>query len=136
MDKIEQNHLDFLRKCAGKPNSIHELDETITQADADQMAQEGLLIRYNKPLGPMYCIGRYGSQYVKEAGQPGVEMTKLAVKYVVSKGYSEEAAVVIVADNGVDTILKSQAEEMRQGTQREVKVPMNAQGNPEIKFRG
>ncbi len=135
MNKLEAKHMEFLRRVASKPNSIHPLGD-FPVAEADAMAAEGLLVKYNKATGPWYSIGRYGAQYVKEhlVGGDSPEMRKLAEAYVVSKGYTEEAAVEIVDREGVETILRSQAEEMRQGTQKEVQIPMNEQGKAEIKF--
>jgi hypothetical protein len=138
MDRLEQKHIDFLRICAEAPNRIHQLPEDVSQMDADAMANEGLLIKYNRPTAPQYAIARYGSQFVKEHSTASPEMRKLAIAYVMSKieGGSEEDAEKIVNENGVETILRTQAEEMRHGSQREVKVPTNELGAPEIKFRG
>jgi spore maturation protein SpmB len=135
MNKLEQYHIDFLRVCATKPNNIHAQPENISSQDADIMCAEGLLIKYTKPTGRFYAIGRYGAQFIKELGND-TEMTKLAINYVISKGYEESAAQEIVTKEGVESILRTQAEEMKQGTQREVTVPTNALGKPEIKFRG
>lgn len=138
MNKLEQKHINFLRSCAAKPNSIHALPKEVDFMDADAMAKEGLLVKYNKPTGPQYAIGRYGAQFVKEGFGVSIspEMTKLAVDYVTTKGYTKEAAEKVVIENGVELILQSQAEEMRRGTQREVVVPLNDQGKPEIKYKG
>ena len=133
---MNKAQIELLKRCAAKPNSIHEPGEA-SITDADQLANEGLLIKYNKPLGPMYSIGRFGAQYVKENFSPNgsPEMRKLALAYVVGKGYSEEQAEEIVDTEGVEKILLTQAEELRSGTQREVQVPLNERGEPEIKFR-
>ncbi len=138
MNKLEAKHMEFLRRVAAKPNSIHPLGD-MPIADADAMANEGLLIKYNKSTGPWYSIGRYGAQYVKEHLTAGdsPELKALAIAYVKSKGYEEEgAAEKIVEHEGVDLILRSQAEEIRQERQgqKEVSIPMNEQGKPEIKF--
>jgi len=140
MNRLEEKHIEFLRRVASKPNSIHPLGE-LPMVDADAMAAEGLLIKYNKATGPWYSIGRYGAQYVKDhlTSNDSPELKALAVAYVKSKGYEEEgAAEKIVEREGVETILRSQAEEIRQERQgqKEVSVPMNERGVPEIKFRG
>lgn len=140
LQTLGPKHVEFLRKVASKPNSIHPLGD-MNQADADAMANEGLLIKYAKAAGPMYAIGRYGVQYVKEHGMANPndipEMVKLAVDYVKSKGYTEEgAAEKIVEQEGVEKILLTQAEELRNSRQREVSIPLNEQGKPEIRFKG
>lgn len=138
MDRIEQKHIDFLRTCAASPNKVHSLPLDIDTMEGDALAQEGLLIKYSKPTGAKYSIGRYGTQYVKESygAIESPDMIKLAVDYIIGKGYSEEDAIASVKQHGVEKVLEAQAIEMRQGTQREVKVPINEQGQPEIKFRG
>lgn len=138
MDRLEQKHIDFIRTCAEKPMSIHTLPISISPMEADAIANEGLLIRYARPTGNRYAIGRYGAQFIKEGygASESPEMKKLAVDFVVSKGYEEPAATKIVAEHGVEYILKSQADELREGTQKEVKIPTNAQGKAEIKFKG
>ncbi len=136
MDKLEKEHMDFLRVCAGKPNSTHPLPENVSLFDAEMMAAEGLLISYHKSTGTHYAIGRYGTQFVKESGfSESPEMKKLAVDYVITKGYETEAAESIVAEHGVEKILGTQAEEIRAGAQREVKIPVNERGEVEVKFR-
>lgn len=138
MNRIEQRHIEFLRLCASNSNKVQPLPADVPIMEADALVTEGLLIKYNKPNGPHYAIGRYGSQYVKEtySAPESPDMKKLAVDFVVSKGYEPEAAETIVENNGVEVILNSQAEELRKGTQREVTVPMNEQGLPQIKFKG
>jgi hypothetical protein len=136
MNRLEKHHIDFLRTCAAKPNSIHALPLDVLHIDADAMAAEGLLVKYQKPTGRFYAIARYGAQYVKEISEPGPELTDLAVKYVMSKGFEEDKAKEIVEQHGVNNVLQSQADEMRQGAQREVTIPTNAQGVPEIKYKG
>ena len=140
LQTLGPKHIEFLRKVASKPNSIHPLG-TMNQADADAMAHEGLLIKYAKAAGPMYAIGRYGAQYVKEHGavkpDESPEMKALAIAYVKDKGYTDEGvAEKIVAEQGVEKILFTQAEEIRQGRQREVTIPLNEQGKPEIRYKG
>lgn len=136
MEKLEQKHINFLRTCAEKANKIHNVPEGVSIEDADAMAAEGLLIRYNRIPAPMYCIARYGTQFVKEFGASDTpEMRKLAVAYVMTKGYEEEAADKIVTENGVAVILDTQAQEMRKGTQREVQAPTDANGNVDLKFK-
>lgn len=137
MERLEQKHIDFLRTCAASPNRVHSLPEGIDQEDANQLANEGLLVKYNKALGPQYSIARYGAQFVKEFGATETpEMRKLAVDYVVSKGYSPDAAEEIVTREGVGTILYSQAEELRKGNQREVQPPTDANGNVKMQYKG
>jgi hypothetical protein len=139
MDRLEQRHIDFLRTCAGSPNKIHSLPDNVTEMEANAMATEMLLIRYNKiPGKAQYAIGRYGAQFVKEGygATESPDMIKLAIDYIMGKGYSEAEAMASIGQHGVEKVLEAQAMEMRQGSQREVKVPLNEQGKPEIKFRG
>jgi hypothetical protein len=137
MDKLEQIHIDFLRTCADNPNKIHSSSE-IPAADLEQMANEGLLIKYHKNLGNKYAISHYGSQYIKAQGSvDNPEMRKLAMEYVISKGgYTEAEAEEIVARHGIEAIFQAQSEERQFSGQREVKVPTDDQGKAEIKFRG
>lgn len=135
MDRLGPLHIAFLQHCAEKSNSIHKSDLPVSELE--QMVQEGLLIKYNKPNGLQYCITRAGASVARSYGA-SPEITKLAVDYVISKGYEQEAAEKIVAEHGAESILMSQAEELKGGAsgQREVVVPMNEQSKPEIKFRG
>lgn len=137
MDRLGKEHLDFLIQCATSPNKTHSSELPV--AELQQMANEGLLIRYGRSEFK-YAISKQGSQFVKEQQARGQmihpEIKTLAVKYVVTKGYEEEAAQKIVDEQGANEILRIQAEEMRQGAQKEVKIPTNEKGMPEIKFRG
>lgn len=136
MDRLGSEHLEFLTQCALKPNKIH--GSSLPPADLDLMAKEGLLIKYGR-LDSRYAISKYGAQFVKEQQARGEmihpEIRGLAIKYVITKGYEEAAAAKIVDEQGADEILKIQADELRQGTQKEVKIPMNDRGKVEIKFR-
>lgn len=135
MQHLGIEHLEFLRKVATKPNSIHPLED-ISMEDADTMAIEGLLIKYNKPTGPFYAIGRFGAQYAKEHAGPSPEMRELAIKYVKSKGYEEEGVAEEIVDReGVEKILFSQAQELRHGGQRDIQIPTDDKGNTDIKFK-
>lgn len=135
MNRLETNHIDFLRKCASQPNRIHGSD--LPPEDLAQMTNEGLLLSYNKPSGMMYCITHAGGLVAKSYGE-SPDLIDIAVKYVISKGYEEEAARKIVSDNGAEHILKSMAAEQKEGGtgQREVTLPMSETGVPQIKFRG
>src|SRR6266404_4429685 len=105
MNKLEKEHMDFLRVCAAGANSIHPIPKNVLLADAEMMAAEGLLISYSKPTGYHYAIAQYGAQFVKESGvSESPEMRKLAVDFVISKGYDEEAAEAIVSEHGIETI--------------------------------
>lgn len=135
MNRLEKKHIDFLIKCTKEPNKVHSSD--LPPADLKQMADEGLLIGYNR-IPPQYAISKYGAQYIKEetARTPGPEMRELAIKYVISKDYSAEEAEQIVDQEGVDKILATQAEEMRHSTQQEVKPPTDDKGNVTMRFKG
>lgn len=136
MEKLEQVHLDFLRKCAEQPNKIHSSTD-VPAKDLEQMTNEGLLIKYNK-IPVQYAISHYGAQYIKAQGSPETpEMKKLAKEYVMGKIHCTEAeAEEVVAQNGVEAIFNTQSEERLAGSQREVKVPVDARGKADIKFRG
>lgn len=137
MDRLEEKHLEFLRLCASQPNKIHESD--LPPAELDQMANEGLLIRYGG-VKVRYCISKYGVKLVKDmiARKELVDpkAKEQALDYVKSKGYEKAVAEKIVEDHGAEVILKSKSEESALETQREVKIPTNAQGKPEMKFKG
>lgn len=137
MERIEQKHVDFLKLCADTPNRIHKVPEGMDPADASALSVEGLLIQYNKPGGAQYAITGDGSRFIQSFGATDTpEMVKLAVAYVMTKGYDEEAAQTIVKDNGCAIILKSQVEEESGNRQREVKLPTDANGNTRMQFRG
>lgn len=137
MDRLGPEHLEFLTQCSLKPNKIHE--SALPPAELDQMSREGLLIKYGGTK-PRYAISKGGAQFVKDQQSRGSmihpEIRALAIKYVLSKGYEQEAAEVIVDKQGANEILRVQADELRQGTQKEVKIPTNDLGAVEIKFRG
>jgi hypothetical protein len=136
MLKLEEKHHEFLKLCAEKPNKVHESD--LPAEDLEQMVQEGLIIKYGG-VRTKFAIARYGTQFVKEQitgnGPVSPEITELAVKYVMSKGYSKAAAQQIVTEHGANYLLKEQAAELRSSGQKEVKIPVNAQGLSEIRFR-
>lgn len=142
MNRLEDKHIEFLRQCAEKPLKVHESDLPIE--DLDQMVKENLLIKYGAGLRNKYSISRYGTQYVKERlstkDAPVLpEMRAAALKYVMSKNYDEADANDLIAEWGVPYLLDAEAKEMRafsqQVGQKDVAIPMNAQGKPEIKFR-
>lgn len=138
MDRLEERHIDFLRTCATEPNRIHPLTENINVIEAEDLVREGLLIKYVRVDGTKYAIARYGAQYVKElyGSNDSPDLKKLAIDFVITKGYSEANAIELVEQVGANAILKSQADEMRQNSQREVTIPLNEQGKPEIKYKG
>ena len=142
MNRLEDEHIQFLRQCAEKPLKVHESDLPIE--DLDQMVKESLLIKYGSGVRTKYSISRFGVQYVKERlstkDAPVLpEMRAAAVKYVMSKGHDEKAADAIISEWGVPYLLESEARETRAFSQhvgqRDVVVPRNEQGVPEIRFR-
>lgn len=136
MLKPTSKHYEFLRQCADKPQKCHSTD-TISPLDLEEMVKDGLLIKYNRlPLA--FAITPYGSRVAKNnPDTTSPELVKLAVEYVISRGYSRDAADQIVQEHGAEAILKSQAEERKltQKGQQEIKVPLNEQGKPEMKFK-
>lgn len=136
MNRLENQHIEFLRICANAPNQIHPKPPNVSAEDLNQMVQESLLIPYFKPAGTMYAISKNGSSVIKSMNTPSVEMRHLARQYVLSKGVPEEYVDGVIDQHGVENILKSQAEEMNNGRQKEVNIPTNEFGAREIKFRG
>lgn len=132
MDRLEKKHIDFLRLCAGTPNRTHSSD--LPFDDLRKMVDEGLLIQYNR-IPVAYAITKVGASVAKTFGA-SPEIIDLALKYVQSKGFDESAAKGIVEEHGAESILQSQATELRQIGQKEITVPINEQGKPEIKYRG
>lgn len=135
MDRLEDKHVEFLRQCLELPHKIHE--SNLPKPDLDQMVKEGLLIQYNKPEGTRYCISKAGASVARSYG-PSKELIEIAIDYVISRGYEREAAESIVAKEGAEKILKSKAEFAKEelGTgQKEVTVPLNAQGGTGMTFK-
>lgn len=127
MERLGQQHIEFLQLCAGKPSKIHESD--IPLSELQQMVDEGLLIKYNSGVKPKYCATKLGVRLAKSFGA-SPELIKVAEDFVVSKGYTPEAAKSIVEKYGAEVILKS--ENNLDERQREVKIPLDAQGRPQI----
>jgi hypothetical protein len=132
MDTLGKDHIDFLRQCASTPNKVHSSD--LPFDDLRKMVDEGLLIQYSR-VPVAYAITKIGVQVAKTFGA-SPELIKLATDYVQSKGYDESAAKGIVEEHGAESILQSQATELRQTGQKEITVPINELGKPEIKYRG
>ena len=132
MKRLEQKHIDFLRKCAGA-NTTQVPDEPIDKADLDQMVKEGLLIEY-RGIETRYTVTQNGSRFARDFGA-SPELEKIAIEYVKSKGYSQEAAEKIVKENGAEVILKSkQQEDGPTEGQRGLRVPTDDMGKPAMKF--
>lgn len=123
MERLGQVHIDFLRKCAADSGHTHK-PEGIKKDELELMVSEGLLIAYNRGSYFEYAITQNGGKVAATFGD-SPELVKIAVEYVMSKGYSDEAAEKIVKDYGAEHILKSKAAEDKgdgEG-QREVKAP-------------
>ena len=143
MNRLEDKHVVFLKQCADKPQKTHESDLPVE--DLEQMVKESLLIKYGGVTN-RYSISRYGTQYVKERISNGKdvgpvlpEMRAAAVKYVMSHGHDKQNAEALVDEWGVNYLLEAQAKEVRANQQvvgqRDIQIPRNEQGVPEIRFR-
>lgn len=129
MDRLGDVHLAFLRECAAKPRSTHLSDLPVEELQ--QMVDERLLIKYST-RGGSYAITPGGSQFVKTLGA-SPELKKIAVDFVKSKGFNEEEAIRVVEEHGAERVLKAQ--DPGATGQREIVIPTNEQGKPEIKAR-
>jgi hypothetical protein len=119
MNVLEQEHIDFLRKCAAEDKTTHEAPEGMPQDDLDQMVREGLLIEYSG-VQKRYTITTGGARLAQSYGS-SPELEKIAIEWAMSKGYDRETAERVVKENGAEVILRSKAEELNDGKgQREV----------------
>lgn len=136
MDRLGDVHIKFIKKCAAHDKNTQVPDDIIPKSELDLMVTEGILIEYNGTPN-RYTVTRNGAALASSLSIESPELNKIAVEFVKSKGYEQDAAESIVKEHGAEYILKSKAEETkgdRRG-QSEVMVPSNEQGKHEIKFR-
>lgn len=120
MNALGPVHILFLRQCAAEDKHTHEAPKTIEKADLDQMVREGLLIEYRGVNGNRYTCTQSGSRLALSFGDHP-ELEKIAVAYLVGKGYDEAQALEVVQANGAELVLRAKKqEEAPSSGQREV----------------
>lgn len=131
MDRLGPIHIQFLRTLAGQDKHTHPAPANIKQDELTQMVREGLLIEYNDALQKRYTVTQLGSRLAQSYGD-SPELEKIAVAYVMTKGYDKDSALKIVQENGAEMILRSKKSEETGGGTGQKGIAMQVEGGKPV----
>lgn len=106
MERLGPVHILFLRQLAANDKQTHLAPTSIKQDELNQMVLEGLLIEYVGPAAKRYTVTQLGARLAQSYGD-SPELEKIAIEFVMSKGYNQEDAAKIVKDHGSEVILRT-----------------------------